>query len=185
MFNLSSVLVESILFGFGLFMVISNPLLWFRGNRQNTLLLRLISSAVLLARVAGLLFLFYWIFQLVVNNNNLYSTINEQESAQWWWFWVVVLPLPLLTQLFWLKNVRNRSGLRFLLGLAILFFSLIFSEYFILAIASFHRDYVGVDETLKRLAIPVLKNIFFFGIVLTLMYLFQNKQLTQKQKDDY
>jgi len=182
MFDLKNILIESMFLGFGLFMVISSQLFWFRSNYKNYLLKGLTESAIFLVRVAGMLYLLYWVFQIFMGLNTEFSLLNRFDGVLAVPFWIYILTLPALSQLFWIKKIRERTLYRFLIGGIILIVSIVFSEHYNQAFRWIHSDYVELNEFFETFYIPVLKNILFFGIVLVITYLIQNKKKTKSLK---
>jgi len=179
MFDIKNILIESIFLGFGFFIMFSSQLIWFRSNYKNTLLKRLNESAIFLVRVAGILYLLYWVFQILMNQNVEFSLLNRFDKAYGWVFWLYVLVLPILSQLFWVKKIQEHSLFRILIGQIMVFFSVVFSDHFSQGLNLIHHEYVGSYEVFKTITLPFLKNILFFGIVLVITYRIQNKKKTK------
>lgn len=162
--------------GFGLFMVIACQLIWVRKFYKNDLLKGLTGSAIFLVRVAGMLYLLYWVFRILMDLNTEFFLLNRFDGVLALPFWIYILALPALSQLFWIKKIRERTLYRFLLGGIILIVSIVFSDHYNQVFRWIHSDFVEPFEFFEIFYIPILKNIILYGIVLFITYRIQNKK---------
>lgn len=179
MLDIKNILIESIFIGFGLFVLLATFLLLIKNDKMKRILATLMQSAIFLARLAGILYGLYWIFQITMTYNSEYSILNRLDGPYWWSVWFMVILLPILSQLYWIKIFRTHILLRVLVAAAILYVALIISDNFVMMTVSLHRDFTEAPLYLPH-AFALLKNIAFFFILLLILFQFQKKKYTPK-----
>ncbi len=158
-------LIQPIFFGFGLVTII---LIQFkRMMKINTQ--KLIESSIIIIKYSGIIFFLIWCFYLIKDE----TLLNRFKGKYWFSGWFLMFTYPFLSQLFWIKKIKNSDILVYLVSILFLVFNLILSG----KIICFDGDF-----DLNSYLIEILKEIgIYVTIVLSVTYLFKLNNQTKNQ----
>lgn len=152
-----------IFIGFGVFSILYVLITLFKKDIK--FLTTLDSNAVKFIVFTGLI---YVTLVIVGTVYSLTTSDGQQSRGQYWWApWLQPLIWTVITQLFWIKKIREVKFLRIII--AILF--IISFEMYVIIVTSFHRDFGTMFNYLTPAGVFLgLTTKVFVFILLTTLY---------------
>lgn len=175
-------LLESIFFGFAVFILLTGLLLPLATQKTKAYLIQLTHSAILLIRIAGIFYLLYWgisvllTFTYTPGSDDYHVLTNRMFGPYRAWYWITVITFG-MSQLFWTRFAQNSWWTRILYALFLLVVLSI--QKITVLLASFHRDFVpgGWRQVfaIEFLSSPWLLQLGIFVLFLLITHVLKRK----------
>ena len=124
-----------IFIGFGLYSLLYVLITFFKKDIR--LLETLDANSVRFITFAGIIYFLSIVIPTIISVTT--SSDSNAEHRQFWWVpWLQPLIWILITQIFWIKKIRNIKILRVLIAILLI----VSFEMYVIIVTSFHRDYL-------------------------------------------
>ena len=152
---INSYLIQPVFFGFG---IVTFILIYFKiVLKINTQ--KLIKASIEIIKYSGIIFLCLWIINVASNK----ISINRFTGKYWFSGWLLMFTYPILSQLFWIKKIRNSNILTYLISMVFIISNLVFSGKI---------SCLNGDCDLNSFLIEILKQIGIYILILLLVTYF-------------
>lgn len=171
-------IIDSIFFGFAAYSL-AFVLLNFHISFNFKLGENLDHSATLLFRIAGMIYLIIWIiiFNIAITDDE-HRLVNRMFGPYWYGFWMYPVTNLGVSQLFWIRKIRNSKAYRIIFSIALLF--VMSYEKIVIIVTSLHRDFLPGNLVsfglTNNMFLNWLVKIGIFGLALFLTDLLVTKR---------
>jgi molybdopterin-containing oxidoreductase family membrane subunit len=174
----AEIVIEAILFGFGVYSIIFLIVRPMLSDSKKAILDKFDNSACLVAAIVGAFYLAGGLTSLIIE----YTTVKKQVEGftmkdrlfgQYWiWYWIQPT-FYLFCQLLWFKKIRKMKFVRFIVAL-LLITSI---ESLVIYLTSIHRDYLpsSWSTPISARIMDWLISLGLFGATTILFHLIKTK----------
>lgn len=182
---MSDLLFQSCFLGFSLLTIILIVISAITKNdKTKTFIIGLDEASVFTVQLAGIVFfivsLIYVYTDFTESEESRYSILNRMFGPYWFGYWLYPFSYIFLTQLLWIKSIKNIKWFRIIFALIILFTVSI--ERITIVITSFHMDYLsGVGYASNSYLFTVLfflnllSKLGYFLLIVAVVYLIKSR----------
>jgi len=138
-------IIQTIFLGFSLYTLLKILFINLVRNENVIFNKSVDDSGVFVVRYMGIVFMVLFILTFLTSINNTsdkdyFSNINRMFGPYWFAFWIYPFAYSFLTQLLWIKTIKDSPTIRFFIAFVILIAVSI--EKVIIILTSFHRDHL-------------------------------------------
>jgi hypothetical protein len=173
--ELMSFIIQSFFLGFGILMIILTVLKVFKSSKIRKFSDDLSNTSIIIIRITGIVYFQYFLICLIrsyADSTPLFKRITEQY---WWSVWALILTYPILTQLYWFKQVSKSTFLRTIVALMILMAVTVFSDRLTILFTDIYRSYIHSYSVIE-FTIEGLERFGLFALIVLVTHVIRKLQ---------